>query len=222
MQDEQILVDRAKQYDQEAFAQLYEENFDKIYRYIALKVGNRMEAEDLTQQVFMKALKSIASYKWQDVPFSAWLYKIAHNQAIDYLRKKNRQPEYELNEDITPAEDNPYRTVELKLDLQQLARAIKKLTPLQQEVLALRFSCEMPIAQVAGVMGKNEGAIKALQHSAVQALRRIMVMITEIETDATRTIQYLINVWKISYAAEKRFRPAWMNFPSRQLNWSRC
>jgi len=173
---DQNLVDRAKQYDQEAFAQLYEENFDKIYRYIALKIGNQMEAEDLTQQVFMKALKSISSYKWKEVPFSAWLYKIAHNQVVDYLRKKTRQPTTELNEDITVAEDNPYKNVELKVELEQLARALKKLTPLQQEVLALRFSCEMPIAQVAGVMGKNEGAIKALQHSAVQALRRIMVV----------------------------------------------
>jgi len=176
VQDEQSLVDRAKKYDQQAFSQLYEENFDRIYRYIALKIGNQMEAEDLTQMVFMKALRSISSYRWQDVPFSAWLYKIAHNQVVDYLRKKTRQPVAELKEEITPADDNPYKTAELKMDIQQLSVALKRLTPLQQEVIALRFTSEMPIAQVAGIMGKNEGAIKALQHSAIQALRRIMVV----------------------------------------------
>jgi len=176
VQDERSLVDRAKEYDQQAFSQLYEENFDRIYRYVALKIGNQMEAEDLTQMVFMKALKSISTYRWQDVPFSAWLYKIAHNQVVDYLRKKTRQPVAELNENITPAEDNPYKTAELKMDLQQLSVALRRLTPLQQEVIALRFTGEMRIAQVAGIMGKKEGAIKALQHSAIQALRRILVV----------------------------------------------
>ncbi|MDD2252175.1 MAG: ECF subfamily RNA polymerase sigma factor, BldN family [Dehalococcoidales bacterium] len=176
MQDEQALVKRAQEYDQEAFAQIYEENFDKIFRYIAIKIGNQMEAEDLTQQVFMKALKAISSYKWKDVPFSAWLYKIAHNQVVDYFRKKNRRPETELNEDITSVEDHPYKAAEFKVELEELSRALKKLTHLQQEVISLRFSCEMPIAQVAIIMGKKEGAIKALQHSAIQALRKHMVV----------------------------------------------
>ncbi len=176
MPDEQSLIGRAKNYDREAFAQLYEENFDKIFRYIALKIGNKMEAEDLTQQVFMKALKSISSFKWQNVPFSAWLYKIAHNQVVDYVRKKSRQPVAELNEDITASNDNPSKATELKIETEELVKALKQLTPLQQEVIALRFSCEMPIAKVADIMGKKEGAVKALQHSAVQSLRKIMVV----------------------------------------------
>ncbi len=176
MPDEQSLVERAKKHDREAFARLYEENFNKIFRYIALKTGNQMEAEDLTQQVFMKAMKSLPSYKWQNVPFSAWLYKIAHNQVVDNVRKKSRQPVTELNEEITAAEDNPYKATELKVELEQLSVAIKKLTPLQQEVLALRFSSELPVAQVASIMGKKEGAVKALQHSAIQSLRKIMVV----------------------------------------------
>lgn len=176
MQDEQTLVKRAQEYDQEAFAQIYEENFEKIFRYIAIKIGNQMEAEDLTQQVFMKALKAISSYKWKDVPFSAWLYKIAHNQVVDYIRKKSRRPETELNEEIASVEDYPYKAAEFKVELGELSRALKKLTPLQQEVISLRFSCEMPIAQVASIMGKKEGAIKALQYSAIQALRKHMVV----------------------------------------------
>ena len=91
MQDEESLVRRAQQRDPAALTQLYEENFDRIYRYIVLKIGDRTEAEDMTQQVFLNALKSISSFKWKGMPFSAWLYRIAHNQIVDYLRKKSRQ-----------------------------------------------------------------------------------------------------------------------------------
>ena len=76
----------------EALTRLYEENFDRIYRYIVIKMGDRTEAEDMTQQVFLNAVKSISSFKWQGFPFSAWLYRIAHNQVVDYLRKKSKRP----------------------------------------------------------------------------------------------------------------------------------
>ena len=91
MQDEEGLVRRAQQQDTQAFAQLYEAYFDKIYRYIALRMRNETEAEDLTQQVFMKMLHSISSYKVKGVPFSSWLYRIAHNQVVDFLRQKNKK-----------------------------------------------------------------------------------------------------------------------------------
>jgi len=172
VQDEQSLVQRAQQHDQEAFAQLYEKYFDKIYRYVALKIGNRVEAEDMTQQVFVNALHSISSYKWRGFPFSAWLFRIAHNQVVDYLRKKTRQPTVSLNESLTVSESNPQKTVEQKMNVEQLVLVTRKLTPAQQEVILLRFAGELPIAQVAKIMGKSEGAIKALQHSAIVALRK--------------------------------------------------
>ena len=178
MQDEQSLVRRAQQQDKEAFAELYEAYFDKIYRYIVLKIGDRTEAEDMTQQVFLKALKSLPSYKWKDVPFSAWLYRIAHNQMVDHFRKSSRQQSCELTEEITPddPDDNPQHQTELKVDIQNLVKAVRQLTKAQQEVIALRFSSDLPVAEVARLMGRSEGAIKALQHSAVVALRKIMVM----------------------------------------------
>ena len=175
MQDEQGLVQKAQRHDQEAFAQLYERYFDKIYRYIALKIGNRVEAEDMTQQVFINALHSISSYQWRGFPFSAWLFRIAHNQVVDYLRKKMRQPTLSLNESLTISKDNPQKTIEKKMNLEQLVLATRKLTPAQQEVILLRFTGELPIAQVAKIMGKSEGAIKALQHSAIVALRKTLL-----------------------------------------------
>ena len=174
MQDEQNLVRRAQQHDEEAFAELYEKYFDKIYRYISLKIGNRFEAEDMTQQVFINALSSISSFKWRGLPFSSWLFRIAHNLVVDYFRKKTRQPVSTLNESITASEDNPQKVIEQKMNIEQLELASKGLTPAQQEVIALRFAGELPIAQVARVMGRSEGAIKALQHSAIVALRKIL------------------------------------------------
>ena len=174
MQDEESLVRRAQQQDQEAFAQLYEANFDKIYRYVALRIGNKTEAEDVTQQVFINALKSISSFKWKGVPFSAWLFRIAHNQMVDYLRKKTRQATAPLDESLVSHDDNPQLAVERKLDIEQLGAATRYLTKAQREVISLRFAGELSIAEVAKVMGKSQGAVKALQHSAIVALRKAL------------------------------------------------
>lgn len=179
MQEEQGLVARAQQHDEAAFAQLYEKYFDKIYRYISMKIGDRFEAEDMTQQVFLKALKSISSFKWQDVPFSAWLYRIAHNEIVDYLRRKTRRPTAPLEDAVLTAGEpggGPQTQAETACDIEALVAAAKKLTPAQREVIALRFTSDLPIAEVSRIMGKSEGAVKALQHSAVVALRRIMVV----------------------------------------------
>lgn len=177
MQDERDLVAEAQKHNEEAFAQLYERYFDKIYRYILLKVGDQFEAEDMTQQVFLKMLKSIGSFKWKDVPFSAWLYRIAHNQIVDYLRRKSRRLTDPLDGVEAFIEDpggGPQEAVEINCDLESLVTAIGKLTNAQRDVIALRFASELPIADVSHIMGRSEGAVKALQHSAILALRRIM------------------------------------------------
>jgi len=175
VQDEKNLVSRAQKGDEVAFSQLYEEYFDKIYRYIVIRMGDRMEAEDITQQVFLKALQSINSFKWKGAPFSAWLYRIAHNQLVDYLRKTKRRTSVPLDEITLAADSDPQEDVEKEFDIRQLSAAIQHLTESQRAVISLRFSSELPIAEVARIMDKSEGAIKALQHSAVVALRKIMV-----------------------------------------------
>ncbi|OGN98417.1 MAG: RNA polymerase subunit sigma-70 [Chloroflexi bacterium RBG_13_51_52] len=176
MQDEQSLIRRAQQRDQVALTQLYEENFDRIYRYIVLKIGDRTEAEDMTQQVFLNALQSISSYKFKGMPFSSWLYRIAHNQVVDYYRKKSKHATVPLDESLPiPATDgDPEHLAERKLEINEVVIATRKLTAAQQEVISLRFAGELSIAEVAGVMGRSEGAIKALQHSAIVALRKVL------------------------------------------------
>ena len=176
MQDEESLVRRAQQHDQTALTQIYEENFDRIYRYIVFKIGERTEAEDMTQQVFLSAFKSISSYKWKGVPFSAWLFRIAHNRIVDFLRKKAKRLTVPLDESLASGGSNPGLEAERNLEIAGLVSAARRLTDAQQEVISLRFAGGLPIAEVARIMGKSQGAIKALQHSAVAALRRVMVV----------------------------------------------
>ena len=181
MQDEEDLVRRAKQRDQEAFAQLYEENFDRIYRYVALRIGDKTEAEDMTQQVFVNALQSISSFKWQGKPFAAWLFRIAHNQVVDYLRKKTKRATVPLDESLARSDSNPQLMAEHSLDIEQLLLATKRLTEAQREVISLRFAGGLSTTQVAKSMGKSQGAVKALQHSAIVALRKTLLVGTNEE-----------------------------------------
>ncbi|MFC2019374.1 ECF subfamily RNA polymerase sigma factor, BldN family [Chloroflexota bacterium] len=176
MQNEESLVRRAQQRDQEAFARLYEAYFDKIYRYIALKIGNKMEAEDLTQQVFIKALKSISSFNWKGVPFSAWLFRIAHNQMVDYLRKRAKRASVSIDGLPMASNDDPQLLTEQRIDIEQVILATEQLTKAQREVVSLRFGGGLSTAEVARVMSKSTGAIKALQHSAVVALRKTLAV----------------------------------------------
>lgn len=177
MQDEEKVVQRAIQNDPHAFAELYDEYFDKIYRYIALKIGDRVEAEDMTQQVFLKAHQSISSFKWKGTPFSAWLYRIAHNLIVDYIRKSKKRPDTLPDESLITDDPgkSPERLVETRMDIEQVMEAARHLTEAQREVISLRFTGEMPIVQVAKIMGKSQGAIKALQHSAIVSLRKILL-----------------------------------------------
>jgi RNA polymerase sigma-70 factor (ECF subfamily) len=177
VQDEQSLVHRAQQGDKEAFAQLYEDHFDKIYRYVVLRIGNKTEAEDMTQQVFINALRSISSFKWRGAPFSTWLFRIAHNLVVDYLRKGKKRVTTPLDESLVDSDSNPERVTEYRLDIEQLISATKRLTAAQHEVISLRFAGELSVAEVAKVMGKSQGAVKALQHSAVVALRKALSVV---------------------------------------------
>ncbi len=176
MQEEENLVKRALQGDQMAFTRLYEEYFDKIYRYVVIRIGDRTEAEDMTQQVFLKAVKSISSYKWKGKPFAAWLYRIAHNQVVDYLRKKKKQPATLLDESLVSSDSNPQQMAEHNLNIEQLNIATRQLTEAQRDVISLRFAGGLSVAQVAQAMGRSQGAVKALQHSAILALRKILLV----------------------------------------------
>lgn len=175
VQNEEHIVRRAQDGDEEAFSMLYEEHFDKVFRYMALRVKDRSEAEDMAQQVFVKSFEALPAFKWKGAPFGAWLFSIARNLVVDRGRKAGKQPMTSIDDVVIPSNENLENIVETKMEMEKVVEASKRLTPSQREVVALRFGAEMSIAETAKIMGKNEGAIKALQHSAINALRRLLV-----------------------------------------------
>ena len=167
------LVERAQQGDRAALEELYLIHFDRIYSYLHVTVGNKYDAEDLTTQTFMKMLESITKFRWQSAPFSAWLFRIAHNLAMDHFRAGRRwQPEEEVPE---PAgEEQPSAELEAMQSIgrQSMLELIERLSPEQQQVLTLKFVFNFPNGDVATILDKTEGAIKSLQHRALASLQK--------------------------------------------------
>jgi RNA polymerase sigma-70 factor, ECF subfamily len=167
------LVDRAQQGDRGALEELYLIHFDRIYSYLHVSVGNRHDAEDLTTQTFLKMLEKINKFRWQSAPFSAWLFRIAHNLAMDHFRATRRwQPEEEPPEpepdDTTSAEAGALESIGRK----SMLELIEDLSPEQQQVLTLKFVFNFANAETATILGKTEGAIKSLQHRALVSLQK--------------------------------------------------
>jgi RNA polymerase sigma-70 factor (ECF subfamily) len=170
------LVDRAvASRDADAFGELYDRFVDRVYRYLYFRTGNHPEAEDLTEQVFMKAWEAIGRYRWQGRPFLAWLYRLAHNAHIDHVR--SQKPSTSLNNDDRPIEvPSPAAESDLarRLDAEVLARALAQLTVEQQQVIVMKFMDGCDNEQIAQAMDKREGAIRALQMRALMSLRRVL------------------------------------------------
>lgn len=174
LEDEESLVRQARSGDTEAFAQLYNACFERVYRYIHFKVSEDEAAEDLTSQVFLKAWENLDRYKAGSSPFIAWLYTIARNLVIDHYRA---QKEFVPLEDVvlsTPREQNPDQQVELRFEVQELRDALQFLTHDQREVLILKFIAGLPNEDIARMMKKQEGAVRALQMRGLQTLAKYL------------------------------------------------
>jgi RNA polymerase sigma-70 factor (ECF subfamily) len=170
------LVDRAvADRDPAAFGELYDLFVDRVYRYLYFRTGQHAEAEDLTEQVFLQAWQAIGRYRWQGRPFLAWLYRLAHNVHIDHVRKQ--RPTMSLTDDDHPI-DIPcgVAATELaqRLDADVIARALAELTAEQRQVIVLKFIDGLENDQIASIMDKREGAIRALQMRALLSLRRVL------------------------------------------------
>jgi RNA polymerase sigma-70 factor, ECF subfamily len=174
--EQQVVLEKAKRADPAALGVLYDQYADKIYNYIYHRVGQADVAEDLTGQVFMRMLEAVRTgHGWQ-TSFSGWLYRIAHNLVIDHYRRKARATLVDID-DAAPMQaqsGNPVESTELQFERQRLRDALRKLTDEQSQVISLRFLEDLSIAEVADIMQKTEGAVKALQYRAVLALRRVM------------------------------------------------
>jgi len=167
--DEAELVRRAQQGDARAFGSLHVQPVDRVYAYIAHRVGNRADAEDLTEEVFLKALINLNRFRWRG-SLLPWLLTIARNLVADHWRRRHREGEWPAAP--STATDSLTEVVERRWQRAQLRAATAELTELQQQVIALRFAAGLSIAETAQVMGRSENAVKNLQHKAVAALRR--------------------------------------------------
>jgi RNA polymerase sigma-70 factor (ECF subfamily) len=167
------LVERAQQGERDALEELYLLHFDRIYSYLHMSVGNRHDAEDLTTQTFLKMLEAIGRFRWRSAPFSAWLFRIAHNLAMDHFRAARRsQPEEEVPEPPGAEEASAEDEAMQSIGRQSMLELIERLSPEQQQVLTLKFVFNFPNAEVATILGKTEGAIKSLQHRALVSLQK--------------------------------------------------
>ncbi len=168
------VIDRARRGDRGAFAELYDEHVEAVYRYVLYRLREASDAEDVTSEVFTKAFASIHRYRWQGKSFLAWLYTIARNAVTD--RRRRDRPTIELDNAFGIPEQGPtaHDQAVHGEQVEALRGAVKHLTGEQQEVLLLRFAENLSSRQVAVKLGKNEGAIRALQFRALGRLRKLL------------------------------------------------
>ncbi len=170
--DEKALVERAKT-NAKAFGELYERYVKRIYNYIYYRTGNHHDAEDLTSRVFQRALQHIPNYVDRGVPFSAWLYRIAHNLVVNWHRDRGRRKVIPLEDTILPALGSlaPESVTERHEEQELLLKAIRNLPDDRQQLLILKFADRLSNAEIGGIMGRSEGAVKSLYHRTLIALR---------------------------------------------------
>jgi len=150
-------------YERARFAELYEQNFERVYAFVARRVRDRAEAEDVVSEVFYKALKGIDGYEERGVPFVAWLYTIARNVLSDRARAAGRETPLDDVDGPASSDDVERRAL--------LFRLVDTLPSAQRDVIVKRFAEQRSIADVARQLGRSEGAVKQLQLRAIEALR---------------------------------------------------
>ena len=174
IENEDKLIQNAKQGESSAFGELYDNHHEKIFRFVYFKVSHKEEAEDITHKVFLSAWKNIKNYQDQSVPFSSWLYRIAKNKVIDHYRVKKTHTPLDSIQDSLHSDYNLELATEEALDLENVRSAIKELNQDQQDVLIMRFIEDLPIKEVAIALGKTESSVKLIQLRAIKKLKSIL------------------------------------------------
>jgi RNA polymerase sigma-70 factor (ECF subfamily) len=155
-------------------AGLFEEYYDKVVRYIYIRISDQPEAEDLAGEVFLKALKSMGSYRGSVEQLRFWIFKIARNIVIDHYRKMSKRKTVNLDDVEIADSTNVEEMAEQRLQIGELTKAMKQLTEAQREVIGLRFFAGLSSAETAQILGKSSGAVREMQCDAIQRLRKLM------------------------------------------------
>ena len=176
--ESELLVAKAKTGDREAFAGLYRMYLPTVYKFLFYRVGNKAQAEDMTAEVFLRALRKIGDFTWTGADFGAWLLRIARNLILDDAKSSRARLEM-LNDEMPEDSGGEAPTAEAEcmenLTCQEIYKAITKLRPDQREVVTLRFLHGMGVGEVAEIMGKKEGTVRTLQFRGLKALEKILV-----------------------------------------------
>jgi RNA polymerase sigma-70 factor (ECF subfamily) len=175
-ESDSALIARARE-NPEAFSLLYERYVSNIYNYVYYRTGNHHDAEDLVSRTFYRALKHFPRYEDRGAPFSAYLYRIAHNMVANWHRDRSRRQVVPLDEMMLSSlkREQPAAVAEEKDEREMLLEAVRRLPPDRQQLLILKFVDHMSNAEIAQIMGRTEGAIKSLYHRTLMALRQDLV-----------------------------------------------
>jgi len=169
------LIKQAQKGGKEAYGQLYDHYVAPIYRFVLVKVTDKEEAQDLTHEVFLSAWQNLKNYKHQGFPFSSWLYQIARNKVIDHYRtKKDHSDIYEIDESFVKVAAAVDTNLDIRLVMEQVKTALHQLSDEQQDVIMMKFIEDLSNEEIAKAMNKSEGAIRLLQHRAVNNLKDIL------------------------------------------------
>ena len=172
---ERAIIDAAIAGDEAALAELYNLYFPRVYRYILARMGNPFDAEDLTEEVFLRVLDAIGRFQWREAPFSAWLFRIAHNAVISHRRKEGARGRLSpLSEALPVDSQGPEEMVANRLALNEVMKAADTLPEAQRRVIGYRFAAGLTVAETARAMGKGEGNVKVIQHKAIAKLREML------------------------------------------------
>lgn len=183
---ERICVERAARGEQEGIALLYDAYIARLYRYCLARVGNETDAEDLAEEIFVKVLGAVDGFEWRDIgsersPFAAWLFRIAHNHVVSFHRRATVHrrvvkdaPGEEVPEWVPDGRRGPQDLAETRLTIEEVFAAVELLPEAQREVIRLRFSAGLSVAETAEALGKQQTNVKVLQHKGIQRLKQLL------------------------------------------------
>jgi RNA polymerase sigma-70 factor (ECF subfamily) len=183
-QDVEALVERAQAGDRDALGAIYDRLAGRVYRFALFRVGSPADAEDLMQRTFLKMIEALPRYRQRGLPFEAWFFRLARNSVIDHLRARRTHRPLESIAEVHSPLLSPEASAELAVEFRRLEEALRRLTPIQQEVIGYRFMAGLGAREIGLVIGKREGSVRALQFRALEALRRSLGG----DTDASETL----------------------------------
>ncbi len=182
---ERALVERAQAGDQQAVGELYDAHVGPLYRFCLARVGNETDAEDLTEEIFLKVMRALGGFEWRPIgtkedgedrsPFRAWLFRIARNHVISHYRRTSiRVSAGEVPETVQDEQRGPAELAELTLTIDEVFAAVERLPQAQREVILLRFGSGLSVAETAEALEKQQTNVKVLQHKGIKRLKEIL------------------------------------------------